>query len=273
MDNYISSKCHFAFNIWDINSAQAVIDAAQEVNKDIIIQTSAKVYSTIPHKQLREFVTGYTQNKNINVWLHLDHCKDIELIRDAVDNGWDIVMIDASDKPVSENIRITNQITRYAHDRNVMVEAEVGHVGGVKDKKNDISENIAKKSDILRFVKETDVDFIAVAFGNVHGIYQGESHFHYDLIEYTAGITSIPFVVHGGSGLANEVLMKLMEYKTIKKINISTDVKRAYRKGIQNAYQDGAFQEDDFQATRIEQYIHNAIMTMAEEKLRLLDRS
>ncbi len=270
MDNYIISKQYFAFNVWDIDSAQAVMDAAQGAKRDIILQTSAKVYSAIPRKQFREFVTSYTRNMDINVWLHLDHCKNVELIEDAVDNGWDIVMVDASDKNINENIEITNQITKYAHSKNVMVEAEVGQVGGIED---NIRENIARREDISKFVKETEIDFIAVAFGNVHGMYQEEPQLQYDLIEYTANITSLPFVVHGASGMSDKILVKLLQYENVKKINISTDIKRAYRQGIQNAYQNGAFQEEDFQAVCIERYIYSAIVEMTKKKLRLLDRS
>jgi fructose/tagatose bisphosphate aldolase len=92
---------------------------------------------------------------------------------------------------------------------------------------------IASKKSIELFLSSTNVDFIAVAFGNAHGEYNVEPDLHYDLVEYTTTITDKPFVVHGGSGLSDEVLLKLINIKGVKKINISTDLKMAYKRGIE----------------------------------------
>ncbi|MBQ6995882.1 MAG: class II fructose-bisphosphate aldolase [Lachnospiraceae bacterium] len=271
MENYLSNeKTIFAFNIWDINSAKAVIDVAADVNKNIILQTSSSIFQSMPKRQMRDFVSSYSVDKKIKVWLHLDHCKKEELIKEAIKFGWDSVMIDVSDKELSENIRITNEITAYAHDQKVLVEAEVGRVKGVEDDVDGRDGAVASMQDITRFLEETNIDMIAVAFGNAHGIYHGTPKLCYDLVEYTVGQTDIPFVVHGGSGLRDEILKKLMKIHNVKKINISTDVKLAYRKGIMQAYYDGKMEEDGFQAVIVEQYIHNAIKEMVESKLALL---
>lgn len=256
----------FAFNIWDFNSAQAAMDAAAACNRSIILQTSVGVYKQIPQKQLREFVTSYAKDKKIEVWLNIDHCKDIELIINAVEKGWDIVMLDASDKSIEENIKLTNRVASYAHEKGVLVEAEVGKIRDVETE-----EDVASKVEIDRFIAETDVDFIAAAIGNAHGMYKGTPKLHYDLIEYIAERTTKPFVVHGGSGLEDKVLRRLLHMKNVKKINISTDMKMAYRKGIQEAYEAGKFEEKGFQAAVVGQYIHNTVMQAAIQKLQLLD--
>lgn len=271
MKNYLlEEKNVFAFNIWDMNSAKAVIDAAAKQQKNVILQASTSVYEKMPKQQMRDFVRSYSEEKNVKAWLHLDHCKKQELIKEAVGYGWDSVMIDASDKELSENIRITNEITAYAHDRNVLVEAEVGQVKGVEDDIDMRDGAVASRQEISRFLEETNIDMIAVAFGNAHGVYYGTPKLHYDLIEYTTGQTDIPFVVHGGSGLNDETLKKLMAIHNVKKINISTDVKLAYRKGIMQAFCDGKLEEGGFQAVTVEQYIQSAIREMAESKLALL---
>ena len=271
MKNYLmDQKTVFAFNIWDMNSAKAVIDAAAEKKENIILQTSSSIFQNMSKQQMRDFVSSYSAEKNIEVWLHLDHCKKEELIKEAIRYGWDSVMIDASDKELSENIRITNEITAFAHEREVLVEAEVGQVKGVEDDVDGRDGALASRQDITRFLEETNIDMIAVAFGNAHGIYHGTPKLCYDLVEYTVEQTDIPFVVHGGSGLSDEVLKKLIKIHNVKKINISTDVKLAYRKGIMQAYCDGKIEEDGFQAVIVEQYIENAIKVMAESKLALL---
>ena len=271
MNNYLNQNgVLFAFNIWDINSAKAVIDGAAIKRKNVILQTSASVYKQISQKQLREFVNSYAEEKNITALLHLDHCKDIELINNAIENRWDSVMIDASDKELEENIRITNKAADWAHRYGVLAEAEIGQVKGVEDDIEVRRSEVASIQDINRFMKETRADMIAVACGNAHGEYKGEPELKYDLVEYTVRQADIPFVVHGGSGLKDSVLKKLISIPGVKKINISTDVKLAYRQGILYASQNGFLEQKGFQATKVEACIHDAIVDMVNKKLDLL---
>ena len=271
MRNYLSEhKPMFAFNIWDINSAEAVLDGAVQCGKDIILQTSASVFETLNKRDLREFVNSYIKKGGISVWLHLDHCRDMKLIWQAIEYGWDSVMIDASDKMLDENINITNQVIKYAHERQTLVEAEVGQVKGVEDDIIVKQAAVASREEINRFLTETDVDMIAVAFGNAHGVYEGEPELHYDLVEYTVHQSNIPFVVHGGSGLSDEMLLHLLSMPKVKKINISTEVKLAYREGILQAIERGLLEQKDFQAAKVAHCIHNAIVNMVESKLKLV---
>lgn len=271
MDNYLAKQQPmFAFNVWDINSAKAVIDGACEVQKNIILQTSSGVFAQLDKKQFREFTNSYTNDKGIKTWLHLDHCKDMRFIKQAIEYNWDSVMIDASDKDIDENISITNEVSGYAHKRGVLVEAEIGQVKGVEE---DIIYNgpvVASYKDIDQFVDETNVDMIAVAFGNAHGVYEGEPKLHYNLVEYTAKCSKIPFVVHGGSGLSDEIIKKLLSIKGVQKINISTEVKLAYRLGIMQAYDNGLLNQKGFQAINVEKSIHDAIADIVKQKLMLV---
>ena len=259
----------FAFNILDINSARAVMDAAAEMKKNVILQTSASIYKEVLPKRLREFVTGYQQDIGIKAWLHLDHCKTTDIIYDAIENGWDSVMIDASAKAIDENIRITNEITEYAHSRNVPVEAEIGQVKGIEDDIVVRSVAVASIEDIDRFIQETNVDLIAVAFGNAHGEYKSPPELRYDLVEYTTSRTDIPFVVHGASGLSNEVIKKLLAIKGVLKINVSTEVKLAYLEGIKRAQAKGLMETEGFQAIKVQNIINQAIKELAISKLKL----
>lgn len=271
MKKYFSNhKAVFAFNIWDIDSAKAVMDAAGEYKQNIILQTSSSVYTSLPQKQLKAFVTSYASDLGIMAWLHLDHCRDIQIIEDAIMHGWDSVMIDASDKEIEENIQITNYVTKIAHEQHVFVEAEVGQVKGVEEEIVVTQSLVASKSDIDLFLQKTAVDMIAVAFGNAHGRYRGEPVLHYDLIRYVAEKCDIPFVVHGGSGLSDEILLRLLSIEQVKKINISTDLKYAYRKGIIEAYNLGYMEEDGFQASGVVACISDEIGKEVRKKLDLL---
>lgn len=271
MKGYLGNqKAVFAFNIWDIDSAKAVIDAAGKNRQNVILQTSTGVYTTIPQRQLKDFVVSYSNGLGIKAWLHLDHCRNFDIIEDAITNGWDSVMIDASDKNIEENIQITNCVTQKAHAKGVFVEAEVGQVKGVEEEIAVTQALVASKSDIDQFLEKTAVDMIAVAFGNAHGKYQGEPILHYDLIEYTTEKCDIPFVVHGGSGLSDDVLRRLLSMNQVKKINISTDLKYAYRQGIIEAYQSGYMKEEGFQASKVVACVSDAIGKEVSKKLDLL---
>lgn len=272
MENYLrAKKALFAFNIWDINSAKAVMDAASVENKNIILQTSASLYRKIPQKQLREFISSYETECGVKTWLHLDHCRDMEIIEDAIRRGWDSVMIDASDKPIEENIRLTNLVTEKAHEKGVLVETEIGQVQGCEDGVEARNAAVASTEDIDWFLAQTSPDMLAVAFGNAHGIYQGEPDLHYGLVEYTVQHTEIPFVVHGGSGMSDEVIHRLLSIHGVKKINISTEVKMAYQQGIEQAIRQGMLETQSVQPIKVEEMIHNSIQNLIRKKLQLLN--
>ena len=272
---YISprSKQYFAFNIWDIESAKAILDAAAKQKQDVILQASMKAFLGIDKEELRFFVTNYAGNRGINAYLHLDHCKRMDYIEEAIKYNWDSVMIDASDRTLDENIRITNEVCVLVKEKNVMVEAEVGQINGVEEEITATEAGIARIEDVETFVNLTNVDMLAVAMGTAHGLYKGTPHLHYELIEKIKKITDLPLVVHGGTGLSDEMFIRLLSYDNIKKINISTDVKLAYRKGIQEAYQEGLLEKDGFDPLKLTEHIHLEIMDMAMAKMELLRKN
>ena len=255
---------HFAFNIWDFESARAVIDAAASIQHDVILQTSTGIFKTLPARPFSDFVKSYATYQGIHAWLNLDHCKEKGTLFHAVDNGWDMVMADGSSFPIQQNIAFTNAVIAYAHARGVLVEAEVGQVKGIEDDVIVRQDTIASRGDIADFLHRTDVDFIAVAFGNAHGEYKVEPDLHYDLVEYTTSITDKPFVVHGGSGLTDEILTKLIRIPGVKKLNISTDLKMAYKRGIEKASRSWS------QPINASKIIHDEVMSVAVSKMKLL---
>ena len=257
------SQC-FAFNIWDFESARAVIDAAASIQHDVILQTSTGIYKALPARPFSDFVKSYAAYRGIHAWLNLDHCKEKETIFHAVNSGWDMVMADGSSLPIQQNIDFTNEIISYAHPRGVLVEAEVGQVKGIEDDVIVRQDAIASREEIAGFLHQTDADLIAVAFGNAHGEYEVEPNLHYDLVEYTTSITDKPFVVHGGSGLSDGILTKLIRIPGVKKLNISTDLKMAYKRGIEKANSSWS------QPIDASDIIHDEIMSVSVAKMKLL---
>lgn len=272
MDAYINpySEQYFAFNIWNIESAKAVIDAAAQAKRNLILQTSTKAFQQIDKEEMRFFVTNYAKRKGICAYLHLDHCKKIALIKEAVDYGWDSVMIDASEQPLLENIKRTNEVCGIAKEHGVLVEAEVGQITGVEEEIKVQEAGIARIEDVKRFLEDTEVDMLAVAIGTAHGLYKGTPCLHYDLLSQVAEFADIPLVIHGGTGLTEDELRRLLSYKGVKKINISTDVKLAYRQGICESLKNGELEPAGFDPLKVTETIRNSICKMAKEKLMLL---
>lgn len=254
---------HFAFNIWDLESARAVMDAAALCNEDVILQTSVAIYKRINTKVFPWFVKAYAREIGINTWINLDHCKDNAVLKDAIDNGWDMVMADGSVLDVKSNIAFVNDIVQYAHDNKVYVEAEVGQIKGVEDDIKVREESVASEEDIKEFIENTDVDFVAVAFGNAHGEYVGKPTFRYDLIDFTIDNSNKPFVVHGASGMSEVAIDRLLNIDGVKKINISTDVKNAYRRGVENI-------DVSLQPIEISEVIHDEIVKEVINKLNMI---
>ena len=268
--NYLNNqRCLFAFNIWNIDSAMAVMDAAASEKQNVILQTSTNIYERLKPVPIREFITTYSNKLGIKTWLHLDHCKNMELLFDAVDSGWDSVMFDGSALLLNENVKLTNKAAEYAHSKNVLLEAEIGQFHVTEEDICVLNEQIARREDINYFSKNTDVDMIAVAFGNAHGQYKAPPILHYDLVEYTTNKINVPFVVHGGTGMSQDSITRLMSINGVKKINVSTEVKLAYRQGIINAENGGLLQENKFQAINVEDKIHDAIVSLVCSKLKM----
>ncbi len=269
---YDGEVVYFAFNIWDFTSAQAVMDAAGDIGTNVILQTSTNIYQTLPTKELRNFVSGYSDSLGINAWLSLDHCRSEEIVCDAINNGWDSVMLDMSQQSLDENIKAVNRLYEYAQkQKNIpYLEAEVGVLQGTEEDINVIESCIASHEDIDEFVEKANFDALAVAFGNAHGAYKTTPVLHYDLVEYAAKKSGKPFVVHGASGLSEEAVKRLAAIKGVRKINISTDLKMAAHKGYKRAEMRGWLEETGFQPIRIHKCVYDAIRDKVEDKMSIL---
>ena len=275
MSTYINknSEQYFAFNIWNIESAKAVIDAASQLRKNLILQTSTKAFLQMDKEEMRFFVTNYAKNRGVQVYLHLDHCKQLDSIKEAIRFKWDSVMIDASELALEENIKLTNEVCGIAKEHGIPVEAEVGQIAGVEEDIQVKEAGVARLEDVQTFISRTNVDMLAVAIGTAHGLYRGAPKLHYDLLLQVMQIADIPLVVHGGTGLTDDVLCRLLSYNNVKKINISTDVKLAYRQGIYKSLQNGNLEEAGFDPLKVTKEINCAICNMVKGKLVLLDRN
>jgi ketose-bisphosphate aldolase len=222
-----------AFNILDYNSTRAVVLAAEQVKAPVIIQTSAKTVIFWGTSAIISWIRQLTDPSSVPIALHLDHCKDLKLIKECIESGWTSVMIDASSKPFEENLSLSTEVVEMARPKDVTVEAELGAIVGVEDdihvKEQDA--HLADSEQAIKFCAEVKPDCFAPAIGTAHGVYKGEPKIAYDLLKEIAAKTTVPIALHGGTGLADEVFKKCISLGCTK-VNISTQLKYAFIDGF-----------------------------------------
>jgi len=222
-----------AFNILDYNSTKAVVRAAEETDSPVIIQTSAKTVIFWGTSAIMTWVRELAELSPVPIVLHLDHCKDLELIRQCIEAGWTSVMIDASARPFEENLALSRQVVEMARPRGITVEAELGAIVGVEDdiyvKGQDA--HLANPEQAVRFCSEVEPDCFAPAVGTAHGVYKGEPKIAYGRIEEISARTGVPLALHGGTGLSDDVFRKCISLGCAK-VNISTQLKYAFIDGF-----------------------------------------
>lgn len=221
------------FNINNLEWTRFILEECQNNNSPVILGVSegaAKYMGgfNVVSAIVKELVKSL--NITIPVAVHLDHGSTVENCVSAINNGFTSVMIDASKYDLDENIKITKEVVEYANKYNVTVEAEVGHIGGEED---GVSDELAyaKVEDAVRLYKETNIDSIAPALGSVHGLYKGEPKLDFDKMKEIAELTSIPLVLHGGTGIDDEKIKNAIE-SGICKININTELQIEWTKGV-----------------------------------------
>lgn len=222
-----------AFNIVDYGSTKAVIEAAEDLKAPVIVQTSVKTVRFWGYAGIVSWVRELAAASPVPVALHLDHCKDVDVIENCIEAGWTSVMIDASARPFEENLEISRRVADMAKASGLSVEAELGEIGGVEDDKVVADEDacLADPEKAVRFCSEMELAVFAPAIGTAHGVYKGEPKIAFDRLQEIAGRTGVPIALHGGTGLAEDVFRRCISLGCAK-VNISTQIKYAFIDGF-----------------------------------------
>ncbi|HUH97157.1 MAG TPA: class II fructose-bisphosphate aldolase [Anaerolineales bacterium] len=222
-----------AFNVTDLLQFEAVIDAAVEKKAPVIVQTSVKPSQFLGTSMMVAIYRNLASAAPVPVCLHLDHCTDIAYCKKCADAGYTNIMIDASKQAYEENIRQTKEVVDYCHKvGKLSVEGELGTVSGVEDqvKVAEDEAQLANPKQSVEFVERTGLDIFAPAIGTAHGVYKTKNP-KVDF-ERLATINKMlngsgiktPLVVHGGTGLSEEYIKKLLAAGGAK-FNVSTELK------------------------------------------------
>lgn len=219
-----------AFNVHCAEMLPYIVRGAKKADSPLIVQTSQGTAEYIGLEWLVNSIRLYSDLYDMDICLHLDHCKDIDFIKLAIDTGYTSVMYDGSDLPIEENIKNTKEVVAYAHNNNVSVEGEIGNIGGSEDgiESKDFSGSYTKLEDAIRFTNETNVDALAVAIGTVHGQYRSKANINYDLLDSIVdNIDNIGLVLHGGTGVSPKDFKRCAQ-KGMMKFNVGTELNKGY---------------------------------------------
>lgn len=226
-----------AFNTHNLEMLPAIIQAAVNKKTPVIIQTSCGTANYVGHKNLVAVCKSMAEEYGVDIVLHLDHAKDYDEIRKAIDAGFSSVMYDGSSLPLKENILGTKRVVEYARKHGVSVEAELGTVGGSEDGVAVAQEDVryTDPQDAIKFVKETGIDALAVAIGTNHGQYKSKTEISFTQLDKIQHAVSIPLVIHGGTGVKEEDVQHVIDLG-IRKFNVGTELLVGWNKTSKECY-------------------------------------
>lgn len=226
-----------AFNTHNLEMLPAIIKAAVKEKTPVIVQTSCGTANYIGHKNLVSICKSMADEYGAEVVLHLDHAKDYDEIRKAIDAGYSSVMFDGSSLPLKENILGTKRVVAYAKKYGVSVEAELGTVGGTEDGIAVAQDEVryTDPADAVEFVKQTGIDALAVAIGTNHGQYKSKTNINFERLKEIKDVVDIPLVIHGGTGVKEEDVKKVIDLG-IRKFNVGTELLVGWNRESKTCY-------------------------------------
>ena len=217
------------FNATGFDSLQAIIKAAEELNEPVILGHAEchNVFNDI--SMVGPAMIAAANAAKVPVCVHLDHGVTMEMIDRAIEIGFTSIMIDASALPYEENVKMTLEVVKKCHAKNISVEAELGCLATSESgeiKSNDPKEFYTKPDQAKCFVESTGIDALAIAFGTAHGFYKSTPVLDFDVIKNVRKVVNVPLVMHGGSGVSHEDYKKVIE-AGIRKINYYSYMSKA----------------------------------------------
>lgn len=223
------------FDIFGYEDAQAVVRAAERAQSPVLLMINRDARRDLKLVHWSALLHSLANEATVPVGIHLDHCSDLEMIRYAIDIGFTSVMYDGSKLPLEENIRNTIQVCEWAHKANVQVEAELGTVP--YDELGETESRFTYPKEVELFCQQTSADWLAVSVGNVHRLLGRKVDVDFHVLQEIEAVCSVPFVIHGASGLQDQNFAPL-RHSRVGKINVGTALRRAFGETLRQEVMD-----------------------------------
>ena len=224
-----------SFDVFNVEMTKGVMAAAEKHKSPVIIAYGPPFKALIPLSHYAAYTRQVAKETGVETALLLDHATVIDDVAHALDCGFTAIMVDASDKPLKDNIAITLQARKLCEKYGASLESEIGHVPGLEaDYDSDSPDEFSIYTEVLEakhFVEETGVDALAVSIGTAHGMYKEEPRLNFERLAELREALDVPLVLHGASGLGGGDLRRCVE-GGVAKINIHTDLVVAAAKCI-----------------------------------------
>ncbi len=215
-----------SFNVYNLESIQAVVEAAQDLGQPAIIAFGESYTKHAPLEVIAAIVKKYCTDSEIPFVLHLDHSKNFETIIRAIRAGFTSVMYDGSSLPLDKNIEKNRYVVQIAHMADVSVEGELGYMNnedGTASLGLSLTKGHTKPEDARKYAEASGIDALAIAIGNAHGIYKGIPELDFERLAEISSVIDIPLVLHGSSGIPIPSLQRVITMG-IRKVNINTEI-------------------------------------------------
>jgi ketose-bisphosphate aldolase len=218
-------KAILAANFYNFETLSGILQAASNLKQPIILQLSESSirYMTLPIATA--MAKAAVKEYGVEAWLHLDHGGSVEMVQRCLDAGFDSVMIDASEKPLDENIEITGKVVEIAASYHASVEAELGFVAKLGQEQG--LQTYTQPEDAVKFVRNTHINALAIAIGSAHGFYKQSPKLDLELLAMISAAIPTPLVLHGSSGIPDDMLRDAIA-NGICKINLATETKNTF---------------------------------------------
>ena len=267
-----SNTAVIAFICMDHIMARSVVYAAEAVNTPAIVMLYPEhvtVQHTTGFETYAAMVKELAGQVKVPIGLHCDHDYSYESIMRTIRAGFGSVMMDGSMNDLDTNIAVTKKVVDAAHETGVFVEGEIGHVGTAADADNDKTDLYTKPEAAEKFCRESGVESLAISIGNAHGEYRDTPHLDIRRLEDIHAATSVPLVLHGGSGIPDDQLLVAFS-KGINKFNLGTEFLGKYFQAVSAFTAENAKNPDPVKIINMPESVQAKLQPYVEGRMRTL---